>query len=656
MRVSFHTALFLLLLLLGSAPSAAAQDKTWRPITPAELAMKTPKVDPNADAEALFWEIHIDDQKSNSVTYNHYVRIKIFTERGRDKYAKMDIPFAKKISIDDIAARVTKPDGTVVDLQPSDIFERELVKANKTRVLAKSFAVPGIEPGVIVEYQYRETIKDDSANGDRLVFQRDIPMQKVSYYVRPIKQLMINYHYFNMDETDFVPDRDGYSVATMYDVPAYSDEPYMPPDDEVRRWVSVSYSGFGVGFSWFNLARGYILFLNEALKSNKDIKRKADELTAGTPTDVDKLRKIYDFTQKQIRNVSYDRTLTDDQRDKLKVKDAPDALKKGMGSELMVDMLFASLAKSAGFDVRLVFSGNRSENFFAPEKYEGRRFIHLTGIGVRVGNDLMYFEPGVPYMPFGSVFWFEEGISSMVISETGWNWRKIPLTPFEKSVTKRTGKFTLTDDGTLEGHAHVEYFGHEAIVFRRDRFKDTPEKRAESYKDGVRSRVSTAEVSNVTISDFDDNGKPVAVDYDIKVPNYAQRTGKRLFFQPVYFEYGVPPAFSSATRTYGVYFSYPWSEEDNVEIKLPENLTGENVISPSPVDDPDSVGSLHVSIYVITETDASKKEISKLNMLRQFHFGGGGNIIFPVKFYPPVKAMFDRFNKADATSVTFKQK
>lgn len=649
MRVCFPSTLFLMLLLLGTALSISGQNKTWSPVTPAELAMKTPKVDPNADAEALFWEIHIDDQKLNSVTYNHYVRIKIFTERGRDKYAKMDIPFTKKTSIDDIAARVIKPDGTIIDLKPSDIFERELVKANKTRILAKSFAVPGIEPGVIVEYQYKETIKDDSVNGDRLVFQRDIPMQKVSYYVRPIKQLLINYHYFNMQQTDFVPDRDGYSVATMYDVPAYSDEPYMPPDDEVRRWVSVSYAGYGVGFSWFNVARNYVLYLAEHLKPNKDIKRKADELTANTPKDEDKLRKIYDFTQKQIRNLSYDRTLTDDQREKLKVKDATDALKKGMGSEFMVDMLFATLAKAAGFDVRLVLSGNRSENFFTPEKYEGQRFIHLAGVGIQSGNNLTCYEPGVPYMPFGSVFWFEEGISSMVTSDGGWNWKILPITPFEKSLTKRTGKFKLTEDGTLEGHARVEYYGHEAITKRRDHFTETPEKRAETFKESVRSRVSTAEVTNVTVSDFDDNEKPVAVDYDVKVPNYAQRTGKRLFFQPVYFEYGVPPAFSSTTRTYGVYFSYPWSEDDNVEITLPDNFTGESVISPSSIDDPDGVGSLHVSFYIL-------KESNRLNVSRQFHFGGGGHVIFPLKFYQPVKAMFDGFNKADSTTVTLKQK
>ncbi len=34
----------------------------WRPIDPAELAQKTPRVDPAADAEAIFWDVHIEDR------------------------------------------------------------------------------------------------------------------------------------------------------------------------------------------------------------------------------------------------------------------------------------------------------------------------------------------------------------------------------------------------------------------------------------------------------------------------------------------------------------------------------------------------------------------------------------------------------------------
>ena len=47
---------------------------------------------------------------------NHYVRIKIFTERGRDEHSKIDIPYLGGMKIKDVAARTIKPDGTIVEL------------------------------------------------------------------------------------------------------------------------------------------------------------------------------------------------------------------------------------------------------------------------------------------------------------------------------------------------------------------------------------------------------------------------------------------------------------------------------------------------------------------------------------------------------------
>ena len=31
----------------------------WRPLDPADIALKSPRIDPQADAEALFWDILI---------------------------------------------------------------------------------------------------------------------------------------------------------------------------------------------------------------------------------------------------------------------------------------------------------------------------------------------------------------------------------------------------------------------------------------------------------------------------------------------------------------------------------------------------------------------------------------------------------------------
>src|SRR5437868_14240687 len=115
-----------------SATTFAGDD--WRAVTPEELAMKTAKVEPDADAEAVFWEVRIDDSSDENLSMQHYVRVKIFTDRGREKYSKFDIPFTKKTKIKDVAARVIKADGTAVEIQKGDIFEREIIKANGLKI------------------------------------------------------------------------------------------------------------------------------------------------------------------------------------------------------------------------------------------------------------------------------------------------------------------------------------------------------------------------------------------------------------------------------------------------------------------------------------------------------------------------------------------
>ena len=40
-------------------------------------------VEKDADAEAIFWEVRIDDNPDGDLIFNHYIRVKVFTDRGR---------------------------------------------------------------------------------------------------------------------------------------------------------------------------------------------------------------------------------------------------------------------------------------------------------------------------------------------------------------------------------------------------------------------------------------------------------------------------------------------------------------------------------------------------------------------------------------------
>lgn len=643
-----------------------AQDKEWREVTPSELATKTPKVEADADAEAIFWETRIDDSSDDKLSRRHYVRVKIYTDRGREKFSKVDIPFLKGLKIKEVAARVIKADGSIVELKKEDIFEREIVRASGIKIKAKSFAVPNIEPGVIIEYRYREVIEDGSAKGMRLAFQRDIPVQTLSYYYKPHNKNSPNFQPFNMPNTKFVKDDKGFYLAQKIDVPSFKEEPRMPPEDQVRPWmllqgVTFNITGvteMGISYSikdpnnprqyWGAVSGERASLTRFMTKSNGDVKKAAAEITAAASTPDEKLRKLYEFCQTQIRNTTFDTSLTDEDRQKLPAfKSIAEVIKRRSGNLVEINLLFGALASSLGFETRIAHLSNRSEMFFDP-RMTNEFFVRPGAIAVLDGNDWNFFNPGSNFVPYGMLAWSEEDVWALLVGDKVHDWVKTPLTGYEKTAAKRTGKFKLLEDGTLEGDVRVEYAGQLGYRYKMDNYNQSAGKREEDLKEELKSRISTAEVSAISIENVTEPQKPFVYAFKVRVPNYAQRTGKRLFLQPGFFEYGKSPVFSGASRKYDVYFQYPWSEQDSIEIALPKGFTLDSADAPGLLSDPQKIGYLNVNIGV-------DKASNTLVYKRQFHFGGGGNTLFPATAYQPLKNLFDAFSKADTHTITLKQ-
>ena len=653
--------------LLLAAVAVSAQDKDWRPVSPAELAAKTPVVEADADAEAIFWEIRIDDSSSEDLSMKHYVRVKIFTERGREKYSKFDIPFSKDLKIKDLAARVIKADGSIVEIGKDDIFDREIIKAGGIKIKAKSFAVPNIEPGVIVEYKYKEVRNDAGAKGMPLAFQRDIPIQTLSYYYKPYGSAEPRYQNYNFKDAKFVKDEKGFWLATRTNVPSFREEPRMPPEDMVRPWMlltgarisSVRETATGISFTikdpsspgryWGAVSADYAPLVKFMTKSTGDIKKTSADVTAGAASPEDKLRKIYEFCQTQVHNTTFDTTLTDEDRKKLPdTKSINDVLKRKSGNAQFVDLLFGALANAAGFETRIAFTGNRSKMFFNPNMTNDT-LIHPAAIAVKVGEDWKYFNPGMSLLPYGMLVWYEEDSYALLIGDNNYIWAQTPITDFSKSTAKRNANFKLLEDGTLEGDISIEYSGQPALTYRMDNYDESADKREESLKNEIKDRISTAEISDIRIENVTDATKPLVERFKVKIPSYAQKTGKRLFLQPGFFEYGSHALFSSASRKYDIFFRYPWGEKDNINIELPAGFDLDNADAPGVLVDPQKIGLLDIKMAV-------NKERTKLVYDRDFHFGGGGNVLFPASAYPAVKQLFDEFQKSEMHTITLKQK
>jgi hypothetical protein len=133
----------------------------------------------------------------------------------------------------------------------------------------------------------------------------------------------------------------------------------------------------------------------------------------------------------------------------------------------------------------------------------------------------------------------------------------------------------------------------------------------------------------------------------VRVPGYAQRTGKRLFLQPAFFQKGVEALFLTSDRKHPIYFHYPWSEEDTVTFDLPAGFALDNATSPVPITAGD------ISKY--SAKASVTKDGDKLIYTRNFFFGSGGFILFPAKVYSQLKQYFDGVHEEDNHTITLKQ-
>lgn len=629
----------------------------WQPVTDEERNLKTPRIDPEAGAEALFWRVHVVDaiqgEDPQTVLY-YYLRIKVFNQRGCESQGTQDIPYAGKRTIVDVAGRTIKPDGTIIELKKDAIFRRDIVKASGLKVKAVSFAMPAVEPGAILEYRWREIRDGELANYVRMPFQRDIPVHEVKYFVRPLTLTYVTLPpmkrvSFGAQPGPVVPERDGFYSTTLKDVPAYKEEPLMPSEWVVRPWSLLYYGddikGSAAEKFWANEGKRIYSRYEPYLKVNDDVRQASDAAVAGAKDPQEKLAKLLEYCRSKIKRLN-DEDVTERQREKAKENNKPaDTLKRGIGNGFDVNMLFAAMARAQGFEARVARLGDRSDHPF-DRGFLDTYFLRSMDIAVKVGDRWRFYDAAAKWLPAGMLSWVEEGSDALVTDSKEPVFVQAPISEPDKSLRSRTGAFELDQEGTLEGEVHVTLTGHSAAHRREELYRKSPAQQEDDVREVVRAHIGNAEVSEVKVENVADPDKPLAYSYRVKAPGYAQRTGKRLFVPLNYFENGHAAKFPSNDRTQPVWFEYPWAEEDHVTIKVPAGFELENAEAPA------SFGLGTVGDYKVS----AKAGNGILTYERELVFGKEGALIFPLKTYPVLKQAFDQIHEQDQHSITLRQK
>lgn len=638
----------LLLLLVPLARLAAAPAPKWSPPDPAELASTQPVVDPDAGAEILLREVTMDSADFDEALVKTYVRVKVYSARGVERLSKIELPFTKQVPITRIAARTIHPDGRIVELDRKEVFEREVLRADSIRVKVKSFAPPALVPGAIVEYTYTEEPGFALAFFP-LWFQTDLPAREVRFHIHTIETPLLGLRalLFNCPDQSFEADRDGFRHFRLTNVAAISDEPFSPPALTVRPTVLVYYTfPFDIPQRIYWHATSSLLETTAEKKLGPTRRLKALLATLNRPGESaqDSVVRYYDYCRTKLVNFETDSAkLTPKQRRKLpRNDDIDDTLKHGGGTSYDINLLFAALARSTGLVTRLAWVGDRQQMFFSPRVTEVFALPRLV-VAVRLGADWSYFDPAGRYLPPGQLDWNNTDTHVLLGDPDHRAPEPLPGAPAEFSQRKRSGKFQLQPDGTLDGEVTVTYTGLWETEMKRLLGDQSPEERAATLRQDIQACLPQAELSAAIVENADDPLSPLRVAFHLRIPDFAERTGSRLFFQPAVFQKGAKPMFDQADRKQDVVLRYRSTSKDDITITLPPEFSLEDASAP-PSLTLGQAGSYRVTL--------GRTKPSTVVYRRELVLNG---IQFPRTSYPMLKKAFDEILVRDGHTLTLRR-
>src|ERR1700686_1360794 len=221
----------------------------WQPINPEELKMTADPAHPG-DAIILYHEETADDMTRHRYVYK---RLKVLTDKGRNR-ANVEIEYdASYAGISDIRARTIAPDGTITPFT-GKAFNSTIVKAHGVKYLAKTFTLPNVQVGSIIEWKYTEywetyvfaphwVLQDDLlTKRAKFTF---VPMFKAGHYVEDSRGDIKDRVFYTLlglpENTTIKTTANNRMELELKDIPAFEEEDFAPPSDVLKMRVNFYY-------------------------------------------------------------------------------------------------------------------------------------------------------------------------------------------------------------------------------------------------------------------------------------------------------------------------------------------------------------------------------------------------------------------------------
>lgn len=668
MRLAGWAAVLCLFLGFGGIATFAAD---WPALSPEDLSMTSIKEQPGAPAVILLRE-ETDDDMNN--VHQVYERIKILTDAGRE-YANVEIPYGRRdFSIGGISGRTVHADGSIIPFEGKP-FDKTVVKGAGIRIDVKSFSLPAVQIGSVIDYRYSLRYDDHRVVPPEWEVQDDLFQRKAYFKFIPFQNHGNMYielahgqistgiawepllggssqpvlHHNDAAESIYNPGLVTRWVdLNLENVPAFVDEPYMPPASMTKWHVYFYYQEkLKVDEYWKAQGKYWNKDVESFLGKNHGVDEAVSGIVAASDSPEQKVKKIYSFVAK-LENQDYipERTQQEAKVLDLKInKGVDDVLAHRSGSHDELNQLFVAMVRAAGIPAALIWVPDRGREIFIKNYLSTRQFDAEIAIVQLDGKDV-FLDPGTKFCPYGILDWHYSGVEGLRQSPKGADIGQTSVPEYRQSVTTRMANVSLDEHGMVTGTVALAFKGAAAMRLRQEGGKTDDAGRKKLLEDGLSDsdgrkimaglRDILPGNSDITLispaPDWDTADSPLIAQFHISCP-LAVAAGKRLMVAQHLFQVNEKALFPAPNRTNPIYFHLPWQEADEVHIKLPAGMTIDSLA-------PDDTVKLPYAVYGVKQKQESPGQIFSrrdLNMAQR---------LFRPNEYQQLKDFFDKV-KAD---------
>lgn len=587
----------------------------------------------------LYRESVVDARKTNTDgdSVEDYYRIKIFTQQGT-KYGHVEVPFnSTKEQLPYVAGRTIRRDGTIENFD-GHVLETTIVKSGGEKVLVKTFTLPDVQPGCIIEYKYSIQASPGYVHNKQWVISADLFTREAHFTFFPYDYGSLTPYYRTYDlPANAAPklQTDGSYSMVLHDIPAIVDEALMPPRDAIEPRVAFYYlepddpsPTDPTDKFWDKTGKKWNGQLERFIDKKSVLSQEIAKIVGPNDSPDAKLRKIYARVL-QIRNLDMEdyKMQKEEKAESLKPNaNVEDVLSHGYANGRQIDYLLVGLARAAGFDATEVFLAPRNDIFFLPDERDPGE-IKADVVWVHAGSQDYYLDPGSRFFPFNVLPWSETSAGGIRVDKHGATVVTTPGPQVTDATIVRDADLALQNDGSISGTLRVDFTGQEGGIIRTSERKEDETGRTKYLEQEIKAWLpvgSTFEISK--ISDWDSFDQPLHVEGTVKVPSYASTAMQRMLMPLDLFQAANSGAFSTEKRVNAIYFPYPYEEIDDVKMHLPAGYKVDSL----PMDKKVNLGAVLYEISATSQGDSAEVK-------RQLTVKG---VMFGKDQYPTLRAFF----------------